>query len=107
MTKIEIFEKLKRNCKVRDLAYEDEVYMDEIDSAISVVNRRRGFTPTEQKPYEDKYADLIYRLAMHSLAKMGAEGQTSHSENGISRSYGNANQYPNELLDEVIPLVKA
>ena len=106
MTKVDIFEKLKRNCQVRDLVYEDYVYNDEIDSAINVVNQRRGFTPTNTKPYEEKYADLIYRLAMHSIAKMGAEGQTSHSENGISRGYGNANQYPNELLDEVIPLIK-
>ncbi len=107
MTKLEIYEKLKRNCNARDLVYNDELYMDEIESAIYAVNYRRRFTPTEEKPYEEKYSDLIYRLALHSIAKMGAEGQSSHSENGISRSYGSSSEYPNELLNEIVPLIKA
>lgn len=106
MKKVEIFNKVKRQCKVRELIYEDELYMDEINDAINAVNRARRFTPTKDKLYPEQYSDLICRMAIYSIAKMGAEGQTSHSENGISRSYGNASQYPDELLNEVTPLVK-
>ena len=53
--KEEIFEKLKRNCEVRGLIFEDEIYYDEIDNAIEVANERRGFTPTNEKPFEEKH----------------------------------------------------
>ena len=36
------------------------------------------------------------------LNKRGAEGQTSHSENGISRSYENAD-IPESMLKSIIP----
>lgn len=106
MSKIDIIQKLKRNSKLRDLKFEDNVYYDEVDNAIEVVNGRRGYTPTDKKPYEEKYSNLIYRLALYSLAKIGAEGEKSHSENGINRVYSGASEYPSDLLNEIIPLVK-
>lgn len=107
MKQTDILAKLKRNCKIRDLNFDDETYSDEIDNAIQAVNERRGFTPTETKPYEEKYSNLIYKLALYSLAKIGAEGQTSHQENGIYRTYQSASDYPADLMNEIIPLVKS
>ena len=78
----------------------------EIKRAIAQINRCRRFKPTEDKPYDTKYEDLIIPLAISSFAKIGAEGQTVHSENGITRHYTSGGDYPKELLREVIPLVR-
>ena len=45
-----------------------------------------------------------YEIAAYMLNKRGAEGQTSHSENGISRSYENAD-VPASMLKGVTPHV--
>ena len=51
---------------------------------------------------ESRYLDLQLRIAADLYAKAGAEGETSHSENGVSRSYSNA-WVSEELLLEVTP----
>ena len=62
-------------------------------------------------PYDDtvtevprRYGVLQCEIAQYLLNKRGAEGQTSHSENGISRTYENAD-VPDSLMSEVIPNV--
>ena len=62
-------------------------------------------------PYDDtvtevprRYGYLQCDIAAYLLNKRGAEGQTSHSENGISRSYASAD-VPPEMLREVVPHV--
>ena len=62
-------------------------------------------------PYDDtitevprRYAYLQCDIANYLLNKRGAEGQTSHSENGINRSYESAD-VPESMLREVIPFV--
>lgn len=45
-------------------------------------------------------------MCVSSLSKMGAEGEKSHSENGISRTYGSDDDYPNDLLKQIIPLIR-
>lgn len=78
----------------------------EVKRAIAQINRCRRFKPTEEKPYDKKYEDLIIPLAISSFAKIGAEGQTVHSENGITRHYTSGGDYPKELLREIIPLIR-
>lgn len=51
----------------------------------------------------EKYQMLQCEIAVY-LLKRGAEGQTAHSENGISRSYGSAD-VPEELMGRVVPFV--
>lgn len=58
-------------------------------------------------PYDDtvteipvKYEYLQIEIAAYMLNKRGAEGQTSHSENGISRTYENAD-IPASMLKAV------
>lgn len=60
-------------------------------------------------PYEDditevprRYGILQCEIAAYLLNKRGAEGETSHSENGISRSYENAD-IPDSLIGQVVP----
>ena len=77
-----------------------------IKRAIKKINRCRRFDVTETQPYDTKYEDLIIPLAISSFAKIGAEGENVHSENGITRHYTSGGDYPKELLDEIIPLIK-
>ena len=50
-----------------------------------------------------KYDSTQVEIAVYLLNKRGAEGQTAHSENGISRTYENAD-IPASLLREVVPM---
>ena len=60
-------------------------------------------------PYRDdvtevpaRYEAIQLEIAAYMLNKRGAEGQTSHSENGISRSYENAD-VPLSMLKAIVP----
>ena len=62
-------------------------------------------------PYDDEVTEVTRRygylqceIACYLLNKRGAEGQTGHSENGVSRSYESAD-VPESMLSEVIPHV--
>ena len=62
-------------------------------------------------PYDDTVGDVPRRygylqcdIAAYLLNKRGAEGQTAHSENGVSRSYESAD-VPESMLSEIIPHV--
>ena len=104
-----LLEKLKRRLKIRGFNVEDfsddDLY-DEIEASIEAVNDRRHFMPTDTKLFEDKYKEIVVRLCICSIAKMGAEGQLSHSENGISRTYAGASELPNDILKEIVPLAR-
>lgn len=52
----------------------------------------------------DKYSLLQCEIAAYLLNKRGAEGETYHSENGINRSYENAD-VPESMLTGVVPMV--
>lgn len=62
-------------------------------------------------PYKDdvtevpaRYETLQIEIAAYLLNKRGAEGQTAHTENGITRSYENAD-VPASMLKPVTPHV--
>lgn len=64
---------------------------------------------TKAFPYDEtieevpkRYAILQCEIAAYLLNKRGAEGQISHSENGISRAYENAD-VPSSMLKTVTP----
>ena len=50
----------------------------------------------------DKYATNQVEITCYLLNKRGAEGQTSHTENGITRQYENAD-IPASMLKAVTP----
>ena len=56
--------------------------------------------------FDSKYEYLIIPLCISSIAKIGAEGETSHVENGVTRIYGSDGDYPKNLLGQIIPLAK-
>ncbi len=75
---------------------------DILESAKAVILSRRfpfGGQPTE---IEERYKDLQIRIAVEMFNKRGAEGETAHSENGVSRTYSSAS-VSEELLREITP----
>lgn len=54
----------------------------------------------------NEYYGVQVRAAAYYINKIGAEGQISHSENGISRTYENA-ELPDSLLREITPICGA
>lgn len=104
---IKLQNKLMRRAKRIGLDVTDEDISDEISDAINFVNNRRGFVPTSSCLYEEKYSSIIVDLALSAIAKYGAEGQISHSENGIGRSYENGGKYPYTLIMQIPPLARS
>ena len=80
----------------------DDELEDILESAKAVILSRR-FPFGEQPPdIENKYKDLQIRIAVEMFNKRGAEGETAHSENGVSRSYASAS-VSEDLLREITP----
>ena len=68
-----------------------------------IINRAYPFDATVTE-VPARYAMLQCEIAAYLLNKRGAEGQTGHSENGISRSYESAD-VPESMLGAVTPMV--
>ena len=52
-----------------------------------------------------KYESLAVRICIYLIRKEGAEGQLTHIENGVHRSYESAD-IPQSMLNEIVPMVK-
>lgn len=77
-------------------------------SGQAIVNR--AFPFATEKELETiavpiRYQMLQCEIAVFLLNKRGAEGQTSHSENGIGRTYENGD-IPDSMLKQVVPFCK-
>ena len=68
-----------------------------------VLNRRYPFGYPEGTELEARFEHIQIQIALELFSKMGAEGQTAHSENGISRSYEAADVSPS-LLKRIVPV---
>lgn len=91
--------------KLRTGGKDEALLLDCLESAKSAILSRRypyGEWPEE---LESRYLDLQFRCAMDLYNKIGAEGETSHSENGVSRGY-ESSWISESLLQEVTPVVK-
>lgn len=95
---------------LKEMGYEapvgQTILQMEIKNAIGEINRCRRFTPSESVLYDIKYEDKILPLAIAGFLKTGAEGETSHSENNITRTYENGGKYPDSMLADIVPLAK-
>jgi hypothetical protein len=91
--------------KIRITENVSDVELEDIlESAKAVILSRRFPFGEHPQEIEDKYKDLQIRIAVEMFNKRGAEGETAHSENGISRSYASAN-VSEDLLKEITPKV--
>lgn len=76
-----------------------------IKGAYRTVNRKRNYQEHHNKEFIDKdmlaMYDIVKELALYDWNHIGAEGETSHSDNGVSRIWN-----PREdILMNVIPFV--
>lgn len=105
----ELIEELRVVLDYDEVPYpkKDETILEiEIKSAIGVINRCRRFEPHDDVLYDVAYEDKIIPLAEAAFMKKGAEGEVSHTENGIMRQYGDSGKYPKNMLADIVPLVK-
>ena len=68
-----------------------------------VLNRRYPFGAPEGAKVPSQYEHIQLQIALELFSKMGAEGQTGHTENGINRSYESADVSPS-LLRRIVPI---
>lgn len=80
----------------------DEVLSTYLDLAGSKIIAKAYPYQNDISEVPAQYAHLQVEIAAYMLNKRGAEGQTSHSENGVSRSYENGD-VPPSMLKAVIP----
>ena len=96
MTQLERL-KIRITENVTDIELEDI-----LESAKAVILSRRFPFGEPPEELENRYKDLQIRIAVEMFNKQGAEGETAHSENGISRTYASAN-VSEDLLREITP----
>lgn len=80
----------------------DEVLSTYLDFAGSKILAKAYPYQNDVTKVPVQYAHLQVEIAAYMLNKRGAEGQTSHTENGVSRSYENGD-IPSSMLKAVIP----
>lgn len=81
---------------------DEEVLSTYLSIAGSKVLRRAYPYDDTVTEVPDRYAYTQLEIAVYLMNKRGAEGQTAHSENGISRSYEDGD-VPLSLLREIVP----
>ena len=76
-------------------------YLSFAESAIQ--HRRYPFGIPCGQRLERQYEYLQVEIAVYLFNKRGAEGESLHSENGVSRSFGTETGIPKELMIQVTP----
>lgn len=94
------FERLKLRTNEPDEA----ILNDCLESAKSAILARRFPYKEWAEDIEPKYTDLQFRIALDLYNKIGGEGQLTHSENGVSRTW-ESSWVSEQLLSEVVPYV--
>ena len=68
-----------------------------------ILNRRYPFGPPEGATLSAMHEQIQMRIAVELFSKMGAEGQTEHAENGITRKWEAGDVSPS-LLRTIVPV---
>lgn len=77
----------------------DDVLNDTLAAARGLIlNKMYPFGYPENTEIPARYEQLQIQLAVELYSKRGAEGQTSHSENGISRSWPEKNRILAQIM---------
>lgn len=100
----ELVELLRDRVADTDLAYyadKDGKLRFALKYAIAMINNRRGFKPTEDEPFEQRYEMNVIEGAVWYLGKLGAEGYSSTSENGVSVSWRDNPEWLSEICGGV------
>lgn len=68
-----------------------------------ILNRRYPFGAPEGVTLSAMHEQIQLRMAVELFSKMGAEGQTEHAENGITRKWEAGDVSPS-LLRTIVPV---
>lgn len=88
--------------QIRTGERDEDILSDCLESAKAAIMSRRYPFGNWPDALEPQYEDLQFRCALDIYNKAGAEGQLTHGENGISRSWESA-WISEQLLQEVTP----
>ena len=83
---------------------EQQLLNELLEFAASAIMDRRYPFGTTLTELPSQFQNLQVQMAADLYAKLGAQGQISHNENGISRTWANAN-ISNDLLSRIVPVV--
>ena len=97
---MEQLERLKLRTGAKD--DEDMILLDLLESAKNIIMEIRYPLSDFPDELENRYKGLQIDIAIDLYNKQGAEGETSHSENGISRTYG-AENVSSDLIARITP----
>ena len=82
----------------------DELLLHLLEQAEGIIlNRRYPFGAQEGVKLSAYHEQIQIRMAVELFNKMGAEGQTSHDENGIKRTWEAGDVSPS-LLRQIVPV---
>lgn len=101
-------ETLKTYLKITDNS-EDALLSLFLDIAQDEVLHRRhpfGFTDIEKTATLERYSSNILKIAVYFYLKKDAEGEVTHNENGMNRTYESAD-VPSSYLFDIVPMIKA
>lgn len=91
---------LKLKSLVGNPSNEDDILQFYLDNASDIICDIRNSDKVEKK-----YLSTQIKIAIELYNKRGAEGQISHSENGIGRAYEKSDISPS-LLMNITPVAK-
>lgn len=102
----ELMADLAAELSVSDATYNESLMFPKVKNAIREVKRARKYPSyyTDEQINEDMYDFYpnIRSIALYDYNLIGGEGQTSSSENGVSRSYVDRSS----LFSGIIPLAR-
>ena len=79
----------------------DGLLQELLNQAEDAIKQRRR--APKELPLESQYSSLQIEIAVFLYNKLGAEGEKTHSENGVNRSYENAH-IPDSMLNSIVTL---
>lgn len=102
----DIVNDLKAEIK-NDPNFDEDILKSKVKSAIRDVRLRRNYGATSYTNEQiaddlENYYSIIKNIALYDYNQSGAEGQKSHSENDISRSWADRN----DLFKGIVAFVK-
>ena len=104
----EIFAELSAELSIADEDFDENLLLSKVRSSIRSIKGARKYQNnpeyfnTEERIEKDlyEYFENIMGLALDRYSRIGADGESSHSENGISRTYENEKRW----FSGVIPI---
>lgn len=82
----------------------DEIATVYLTLAADKVMKRLYPNGNEADEMPPEYNNLMVELAARLYLRRGAEGESAHNENGISRTYGSS--CDDDILSQIVPFVK-